>query len=94
MKTIITTLFLLLSSSVIFPSQAETILTGTVEKVWEDGFKLRTEDRTVKVDSWDIYGDNTAKNVVVGQELTVTGEFGGRDFDAFSIEEANVSPQE
>ncbi|MGF1496053.1 MAG: hypothetical protein ACFB8W_04405 [Elainellaceae cyanobacterium] len=59
--------------------------TGTVERVWEDGFRLNTGGRTLRVDSWDLYGDATGQYVSVGDQLTVTGEFDGRDFDAFSI---------
>ncbi len=59
--------------------------TGTVERVWEDGFRLNTGDRTLRVDSWDVCGDFTANHVVVGDRLTVAGEFDGGEFDAFSI---------
>ncbi|MEO0395633.1 MAG: DUF5666 domain-containing protein [Leptolyngbyaceae cyanobacterium] len=66
-------------------SQAQTTYSGTVERVWEDGFRLDTGDRTLRVDSWDVYGDNTASNLAVGETISVTGEFAGREFDAFSI---------
>ena len=67
-------------------SQAQTTTySGTVERVWEDGFRLDTGDRTLRVDSWDVYGDNTASNIAVGETISVTGEFAGREFDAFSI---------
>lgn len=59
--------------------------TGTVEQVWEDGFRLNTGDHTLRVDSWDRCGDATANHVIVGDRLTVTGEFEGGEFDAFSI---------
>ena len=68
-----------------FPSQAEMTYTGTVERVWEDGFRLNTGDRVLTVDSWDIYGDNTPRSITVGDQVTVGGEFDGREFDAFSI---------
>lgn len=58
---------------------------GTVERVWEDGFRLNTGDRSVRVDSWDVYGDNTARNLSKGDRITVNGEFEGGKFDAFSI---------
>lgn len=67
------------------PAEAGVSYTGTVENVWEDGFQLNTGDRTLRVDSWDVYGDNTASNIATGDRITVTGEFSGRDFDAFSI---------
>lgn len=66
-------------------SHAQTTHTGTVERVWEDGFRLNTGDRSLRVDAWSVYGDNTANAVRVGDELTVTGEFEGREFDAFTI---------
>ncbi len=66
-------------------SEGNTKFTGGVERVWEDGFRLNTGDRVLTVDSWDVYGDNTPENVAVGDRLTVTGEFSGREFDAFSI---------
>lgn len=72
---------------------AQATYTGTVERVWEDGFRLDTGDRTLRVDSWDVYGDNTHRNITVGDRITVTGEFDGREFDAFSItDEAPASP--
>jgi hypothetical protein len=66
-------------------SQAQTTHTGFVEQVWEDGFRLNTGNRILRVDTWDIYGDNTSMYVSVGDELIVTGEFEGPEFDAFTI---------
>ncbi len=63
-------------------------LTGTVERVWEDGFSIRAGDLTVNVDSWDVCGDNTQQHVSVGDELTVEGEFSDGDFDASAITNA------
>lgn len=62
-------------------------LSGTVERVWEDGFHLRTAARRVRVDSWDRCGDNTPRHISTGDRLTVTGEFEGGEFDAFAIED-------
>lgn len=70
---------------------AQTTYTGTVERVWEDGFRLDTGDRTLRVDSWAVYGDNTPGNITVGDHIQVTGEFEGREFDAFSITDAAPS---
>lgn len=64
-------------------------LTGTVERVWEDGFNINTGDRTIRIDSWSICGDNTRQNVSVGDELTLEGEFSGGEFDASAITNAN-----
>ena len=63
--------------------------TGTVERVWEDGFRLKTGDRTLWVDARDLYGDNTPGNIAVGDQITVTGEFERIEFDALSIKTAD-----
>lgn len=59
---------------------------GIVEQVWEDGFRLNTGTRTLMVDSWDLYGDDTRARINLGQRLSVSGEFEGGEFDAFSID--------
>ncbi|NEQ46651.1 MAG: hypothetical protein F6K00_25130 [Leptolyngbya sp. SIOISBB] len=64
-------------------------LTGTVERVWEDGFRINLGDRSVNVDSWDLCGDNTQQNVSVNDELTLEGEFDDREFDASVITNAS-----
>jgi single-stranded DNA-binding protein len=76
-----------LGSALVLPnlSYAQATHTGIVERVWEDGLRLNTGERTLRVDTWDVYGDNTASYVSVGDEVTITGEFEGREFDAFSI---------
>ncbi|WP_224411725.1 hypothetical protein [Oscillatoria salina] len=61
---------------------------GVVERVWEDGFQLRVGDRTIITDTWDVCGDSTARYVARGDRLTITGEFEGRQFDVFSITNA------
>ena len=66
-------------------SDDDTTISGTVEQVWEDGFNLNTGDSTHRVDSWDVYGDNTPDNIAVGDRLMVTGEFDDGEFDADSI---------
>ena len=58
---------------------------GTVERVWEDGFRLNTGDRTFRVDSWDVCGDNTMSHLSADQQVNVSGEFSGLEFDAFSV---------
>ena len=58
---------------------------GTVQRVWEDGFRLETDERSLRVDSWDLCGDNTPRNLSTGDRVTVEGEFSGGEFDAFSI---------
>lgn len=78
-------------------AQQSGSFTGTVQRVWEDGFSSNTGNRTLRVDSWDLCGDFTANHIRVGDRLTVTGEFEGGEFDAFSITEsdgARVCPEE
>ena len=73
-------------TSIVQVAQAQgNSFSGTVERVWEDGFRLRTEGQTLRVDSWDVCGDNTARNLSRGDRVTVDGEFDGGEFDAFSI---------
>ncbi|MDC0835824.1 hypothetical protein CKA32_004433 [Geitlerinema sp. FC II] len=60
-------------------------VTGTVERVWEDGFRLEAGDRNYRVDSWAVCGDNTASHLAPGDRVTVTGELEFREFDAYSI---------
>ncbi|MEO0407580.1 MAG: DUF5666 domain-containing protein [Cyanobacteria bacterium P01_A01_bin.135] len=67
-------------------SHAQDTYTGTAERVWEDGFRLNIGDRTFRVDSWEVYGDNTPQFVTEGDRVTVTGEFSGGEFDAFKID--------
>ncbi|TAE52784.1 MAG: hypothetical protein EAZ87_24575 [Nostocales cyanobacterium] len=64
-------------------------LTGVVESVWEDGFRLRADNRSIITDTWDVCGDFTARHVRVGDRLTVVGEYEGREFDVFQITNAN-----
>ena len=67
----------------------QTTYNGTVGRVWEDGFRLHTGDRTLWVDARDLYGDNTPGNIAVGDRITVTGEFERIEFDALSITDAD-----
>ena len=79
--------------AIAFPymSYAQDTFTGVVEQVWEDGLRVNTGDRTFRIDSWDVYGDNTPDNVAMGDCVTVAGEFSGREFDAFSIDANEAS---
>jgi hypothetical protein len=67
----------------------DATFSGRVDRVWEDGFQLNNGDRSITVDSYDICGDNTTRHITVGEQVTVTGEFEGGEFDAFSITKAN-----
>ncbi len=76
--------------SVISTARASNLsYTGTVERVWEDGFLLETGDRTLTVDSWDLCGDFTERYVSIGDRISITGEFDSGEFDAFSITDSN-----
>jgi hypothetical protein len=61
-------------------------VTGTIERVWEDGFRLNSGDRTYTVDSWEVCGDFTGRHLTDGDRVTVTGELEGRrGLDAYEI---------
>ena len=64
-------------------------LSGRVERVWEDGFRLNTSGRSITVDTYNSCGDNTTRYISAGDQVTVTGEFDLGEFDAFSITKAN-----
>jgi hypothetical protein len=68
------------------PASGRTTITGNVERVWEDGFRLNTGGRSVNVDTWDVFGDNTRARVSVGQRVSVTGEMSRGEFDAASVD--------
>ncbi|OKH18958.1 hypothetical protein NIES208_04030 [[Limnothrix rosea] IAM M-220] len=64
-----------------------TTFSGRIQRVWEDGFQLDTGSRSINVDSDDICGDHTAHHISESQQVTVSGEFDGGEFDAFSIQD-------
>jgi hypothetical protein len=68
-------------------AQAGT-LTGSVERVWEDGFQLNTSDGSTRVDAWEVCGDGTAQSIAVGDDLTVAGNSSALEFDATAITNA------
>lgn len=72
-------------------SSGRTTLTGNVERVWEDGFRLNTGGGAVNVDTWDVFGDNTRSRVRVGERVSVSGEMSGGEFDAISVSGAGGS---
>ncbi|MEM7593536.1 MAG: hypothetical protein AAF383_18820 [Cyanobacteria bacterium P01_A01_bin.83] len=41
--------------------------------------------RAFRVDSWDVCGDNTSSHLSADQQVNVSGEFSGLEFDAFSV---------
>ena len=62
---------------------------GTVERVWDDGFRLNAGSRQVTVDAYDLCGDFTHRHVAVGDRLSITGEFEGGEFDVFTMVRAD-----
>lgn len=82
----IVSLGLVFSSSLFVLAQNRNAsFSGTVERVWEDGFQLKTDSGSLTVDSYGVCGDNTLQHIQVGDQLTVTGELEILEFDAFSI---------
>ncbi|MGK7933544.1 MAG: hypothetical protein AB4041_19210 [Microcystaceae cyanobacterium] len=81
-------LVLLNTGSVIAQSR-EYSFSGNVQQVWEDGFRLKTSERSITVDSWELCGDNTARYLKTGDQVTVAGRFERREFDASSITKAD-----
>ena len=70
---------------------AQASHTGTVKRVWEDGFRLHTGEQTLWVNTSNLSGENTLANITVGDQLKVTGEFQRIEFDAASITVATLS---
>ena len=62
---------------------------GTVEQVWDDGFRLDTGSRKVTADAYDLCGDFTHRHLAVGERLRITGEFEDGEFDVFTIARAD-----
>lgn len=67
------------------PGYAESTYSRTVKRVWEDGFQLKADSRTLTVDSYDLYGDNTPSHITVGDQVIVRDEFEAVELDAFAI---------
>lgn len=70
---------------------AQASHTGTVERVWEDGFRLHTAEQTLWVNTTNLSGENTPTNIAVGDQIKVTGEVGRIEFDAAAISVATLS---
>lgn len=81
-----------ISTNSIASSSQDTTVTGAVEQVWEDGFRLNTGERTLRVDSWDVCGDNTMSHLSANDRVNVSGEFSGLEFDADSITDNQETP--
>ena len=67
-----------------------TTVSGRVQRVWEDGFQLSNEKRSIVVDADDLCRDHTNRHITVGENVTVVGEFDDGELDAFSITRSNV----
>ena len=70
---------------------AQATHTGTVGRVWEDGFRLHTGNQTLWVDASNLSTDNTSGNIAVGDQVSVTGQFGRIEFDASAISDTTPS---
>ncbi|MGH1396268.1 MAG: hypothetical protein ACRAVC_19885 [Trichormus sp.] len=79
----------ILASVPAFAQNQGNSFSGRVQRVWEDGFRLNTNGRSITVDTYDICGDNTTKHISAGDQVTVTGEFDGGEFDASSVTKAS-----
>jgi hypothetical protein len=89
---IIGTIVLGVVAATVFPGVVQAnngSFSGTIEQVWEDGFRLQSENLAITVDSDDVCGDNTARHLSAGEQVTVVGEFDDGEFDAFSITKAD-----
>ena len=71
--------------------QAQATHTGTVEGVWEDGFRLHTSDQTLWVNASDLCGEKLPDDIAVGDRVSVKGKFGRIEFDASTISDATPS---
>jgi hypothetical protein len=79
----------ILASVPAFAQNQGNSFSGRVQRVWEDGFRLNTNGRSITVDTYDICGDNTTRHISAGDQVTVTGEFDGGEFDASSVTKAS-----
>lgn len=93
MKLTVTSLlflsFLVLANIPAMARNQSSSISGSVGQVWEDGFRLNSNGRSITVDTYDICGDNTTSHISVGDQVTITGEFDEGEFDAFSVTKAN-----
>jgi hypothetical protein len=93
MKLTVTSLlflgFLILANVPAMARNQSSSFSGRVRQVWEDGFSLNSNGRSITVDTYDICGDNTTSHISVGDQVSVTGEFDEGEFDAFSVTKAN-----
>ena len=66
--------------------------TGAVERVWDDGFRLRTREQTFWVDASDLYDNNTPGHITVGDQVSVTGKLSRIEFNASAISVVPTKP--
>ncbi|MEO1131782.1 MAG: hypothetical protein AAFX40_03650 [Cyanobacteria bacterium J06639_1] len=72
---------------------ARTVLSGDIARVWEDGFRLVKTDRAIRVDTWEVCGDDTARHLAAGDRVVVTGEFERGEFDAIAVTSLDGTPK-
>lgn len=63
------------------PRNEDGAFEGTVTNVRSDRLTLELSDGSVRIDTWSVCGDHTARNISVGDEITVFA-----DRDLFSYE--------
>lgn len=66
---------------------------GVVTNVREDGLRLELSDgSSMRIDTWDVCGDNTARHISLGDQLIVEAERDGLGYDAIRILDATGEP--
>lgn len=64
-----------------FKQPVQALLSGYGRMVFDP---IRAIAHSV-IDTWDVCGDNTISYVPAGDLITITSEFDGGEFDAFTI---------
>lgn len=75
------------------PGLWNPVATGTVERVWEDGFRLVTaQGQSYQVNAWEVCGNQVRRHIGRGNTVTV---YGGRTvlgINAWRITDARGRP--
>lgn len=74
-------------------TNADGDYTGTVTRVWADGLRLAVESGgDIRVDTWGVCGDGTARNISPGDRITVSASRDLFSRDAWRILDENGEP--
>lgn len=66
---------------------------GTVGRVWSDGMRLDTDDGgSIRIDTWAVCGDNTARNIRMGDRVRVYASRSLFSYDAWRILDEEGQP--